>query len=364
MVYDYLIVGTGLFGAVFARKALEADKTVLMIDKRSHFGGNCYDDRVQGINVHRYGPHQFHTRNKKVWHFVNQFADFNHYRAHIKANYQDKIYSMPPNMMLYHQLWGVITPAEAKCKIEESRIPCEKPKNLKEMVQDAVGSEIYEKFYYGYSLKQWGVDPESIPVSVGKRLPIRWTWTDRWFEDEYEGIPKDGYSNMIANMIDGAKIILDVDYLLDRDVWDRSAKKVLYTGEIDRYFNYCYGPLEYRSLTFQHEILKGDFQGNSIINYTSADVPWTRITEHKHFEFLKSDYTVITKEFSKKYEPNTEDIPYYPVDNARNREIYQRYFEDWKPFGKLGGGRLFNYKYYDMDQVIASAISLSSEEFG
>jgi UDP-galactopyranose mutase len=365
-MYDLLLVGCGLFNASFARCAMDMGRRVLIIDRRNHIGGNCYDESVHGINVHKYGPHQFHTKSRAVWDFVNRFAKFNHYRAHIKANYRGRVFSMPPNMMLYHQLWGVTTPDEAQAKIEESRIPCTHPKNLKEMICDAVGEQIYDCFYFGYSSKMWGVDPSEIPVSVGKRLPIRFTWHDRWFDDEFEGIPKGGYTKMIANMIDGASVMLNIDYLEDRASLDKLAHKVVFTGRIDELFENKFGDLEYRSLRFEQDILSGDYQGNAIINFTDRAVPYTRITEHKHFEFTKSDRTVITKEYPQAYVPNTGTEPYYPIDNEMNRALYERYFDEWRETcpNMLGGGRLFSFKYYDMDQVVASAMALARREVG
>jgi UDP-galactopyranose mutase len=364
-MYDFLLVGCGIFNATFARCAMDLGKRVLMVDRRDHIGGNCYDSSIEGINVHKYGPHQFHTKSAAVWRFVNRFAEFNHYRAHIKASYRGRIYSMPPNMMLYHQLWGVMTPEEAQAKIEESRIPSPFPKNLKEMVCDAVGEEIYRSFYFGYSKKMWGVDPGEIPVSVGKRLPIRFTWIDRWFDDEFEGIPKGGYTKMIGNMIDGATVELSADYLKDKAILDKLAHKVVFTGQIDEYFNFKFGDLGYRSLRFEQEIQDGDFQGNAIINYTDEAVPFTRITEHKHFEFVKSNKTVLTREYPQAYARDAGTVPYYPIDNETNRAVYQKYLEEWNKLPNvLGGGRLHSFKYYDMDQVIASALALARRELG
>lgn len=359
-MYDYLLVGCGLFNATFCRCAIDAGRRVLMIDKRSHIGGNCYDETVEGINVHKYGPHQFHTKSPEIWEFVNQFAEFNHYRAHIKANYGERIYSMPPNMMLYHQLWGVNTPEEARKHIEAVRVPCKNSRNLKDMVCNAVGEEIYLKFYYGYSKKQWGVDPAEIPVSVGRRLPIRFTWTDRWFDDQYEGIPKGGYTQMIGNMIEGATIILNVDFFQDKGMLTRMAKKVVYSGKIDEYFEYCFGDLEYRSLRFEQSVVDGDFQGNAIVNYTSEKQPYTRITEHKHFDFTKSKKSVITKEFSEA--GDRDKVPFYPVRNAKNDDIYQQYSKLATTTDVVFGGRLGSFCYYDMDQTIAQGLAMARQE--
>jgi UDP-galactopyranose mutase len=362
-MYDLLIVGCGLFGATFARKALDAGKTVLIIDQRKHIGGNCYTEEKHGILVHKYGPHQFHTRDRGIWDFVTKYAEFNHYRAHIVADAGDGLYSMPPNMRLFNQLWGVKTPAEAKQKVESVRISCDRPRNVKDFILDALGPEVYEKFYEGYSTKQWGVDPSEIPISVGKRLPIRFNWTDRWFEDEYEGIPKKGYTHLIENLIDGADVVLntnfkDIDFLSN----PQCVKKVVYTGKIDELFDYQFGELEYRTLRFEEEVHDGDYQGNAIINYTSKETPWTRIVEHKHFAFQKSDKTVITKEFSSAATRN--DVPYYPVDNEKNRLIYARYAEKAKETNFLLGGRLASFKYMDMDTTVGQALKMAETVTG
>jgi UDP-galactopyranose mutase len=363
MKFDYLIVGCGLFGATFARKALEAGQSVLMIDKRRHIAGNCYTEEKLGIQVHKYGPHQFHTRSRMIWDFVNRFAEFNHYRAHIKANYQGRIYSMPPNMNMFHQLWGVTTPAEARARIEEVRVPCESPRNVKEFILDAVGPQIYEMFYEGYSRKQWGRDPSEIPMFVAKRLPIRFTWIDRWFEDAYEGIPIGGYTRMIENMLDGATVRLNTDFNALKPDLETIARKTLYTGKIDELLEYRYGDLEYRTLRFEEEEHAGDYQGNAIINHTSADVPFTRVVEHQHFEFKQLERTIITREYS--LNGGRSDIPYYPVETAENRERYNRYKQDLASLPHIiGGGRLFEYRYYDMDQCIGSALTLAKKEFG
>lgn len=359
-MYDYLIVGCGLWGATFARKMLEAGKTVLMLDKRSHIAGNCYSEEQHGIQVHKYGPHQFHTKSKKIWDFVNQFSEFNHYRAHIKAKYDGRIYSMPPNMMLYHQLWDVLTPKEARAMIETQRVPCENPQNFKEYVLDAVGQEIYDKFFYGYTLKQWGRDPAEIKRYVAKRLPISFTWTDRWFTDQYEGIPIGGYTKMIGNMLDGATVELNVDFMENYRELCRRAHKIVYTGKIDEFFKYRFGELEYRTLRFEEEVHDGDYQGNAIINYTSAKVPYTRIVEHKHFEFKDTPKTVITKEYS--MAADRKDVPYYPVENDETRALLKRYQDLAKEKGILGGGRLFEYRYYDMDMTVASALTAAEKE--
>ncbi len=363
-MYDYLIVGCGLFGATFARSALDAGKRVLIIDRRRHIGGNCYTEERHGIQVHKYGPHQFHTQSKVVWDFVNRFATFNHHRLHTRANRDGRVYSMPPSMILFHQLWGVMTPAEARAKIESVRIPCEKPRNFKEFILDAVGPQIYEMFYEGYSRKQWGRDPSEIPMFVARRLPIRFTWNDRYFDDPYEGIPIGGYTRMVENMIDGATVHLDADFIdLKKSELPRIARKTVYTGKIDALFDYRYGDLEYRSLRFEEEVHRGDFQGNAVMNYTSQDVPYTRIVEHKHFEFSNSDTTIITREYPAAC--GRKDVPFYPVETSENRERFSKYKQELANLPNIiGGGRLFEYRYYNMDQCIASALTLAKKELG
>lgn len=361
MIYDYLVVGAGLYGATFAREMLDSGKKVLIIDKRNHSAGNCYTEQKHGIHVHKFGPHQAKAKSKKAWDFFNRFAEFNHYRAHIKASYDNKLYSMPPNMNLFNQLWGVVTPSEAEKILEETRIPCRNPQNLRDFVLDAVGTEVYEKFYYGYSKKQWGKCPSLIPVTVGKRLPIRLVYNDRYFDCEYEGIPIGGYTKMIENMFDGADLELNVDYTENRQDLNKRAKKVLYTGKIDEFFDYCYGDLEYRSLRFEEQVLKGDYQGNSIINYTKEDVPYTRIVEHKHFEFKKTDVTIITKEFPANC--SRKDVPYYPVKDAENLGLFKKYKEKTRDLpNMLFGGRLADFSYYDMDMTVLAAMTIAKRE--
>lgn len=361
-MFDYLIVGCGLFGVSFARTVTDAGKSCLIVDKRDHIAGNCHTKSLEGIRVHAYGPHQFHTKSKRIWDFVNRFAEFNHYRAHIKANHGGKMYSMPPNMRLFNRLWGVTTPDEAKKKIESVRVPFAHPANFKEWVLDQVGEDIYEKFYKGYTTKQWGRDPSEIPVSTARRLPIRFTWNDRWFDDQYEGIPIGGYTAMVERMLLDIPFQLEVDYFEHKRELDRVAKKIVYTGKVDELFDYRFGELGYRSIRFEEEVHDTeDLQGNSIINYTDASVPYTRIVEHKHFEFLRSDKTVITKEYPEDY--SRGKIPYYPIGDAANREMYRKYWEELARHPHLiCGGRLGEYKYYNMDQVIASAIKKAETE--
>ena len=362
--YDYLIVGTGLFGSTFAHLAMKQGKKVLMIDKRPHIGGNIYTEKRDGINVHVYGAHIFHTSNKKVWNYVNQFAEFNHYVNRPKVNYKNNIYSFPINMMTLYQLWGVKTPEEAKLKLETVKEPIESPKNLEDWVLSQVGREIYETFVKGYTTKQWQCSPTELPTFIIRRLPIRLTYDDNYFNDCYQGIPKGGYTQIAEKMTAGAEIQLGVDYFENKAEWDNKATKVLYTGPIDAYYDYEYGELNYRTLKFDHENLDiPDFQGNAVINYTHEDVPYTRILEHKHFEFEDTNNTIITREYPDSWDKSK--VPYYPMNNDTNNAIYTQYKERAEQEKSvLFGGRLAEYKYYDMHQVIASAISSAEKELG
>ena len=358
MKLDYLIVGSGLFGSVFAHQALRAGKKVLVIDKRDHIGGNCYTESSFGIDVHKYGPHIFHTSNESIWRFINQFGDFNNFTYRPKVNFGGRMFSFPINMMTLHQAWGVSTPDEAKEKLEQVRVPCENPRNLEEWILSQVGRELYETFIYGYTTKQWMRDPKDLPASIIKRLPIRLTYDDNYFNDIYQGIPKKGYTDVFRNMLCGVDIALGEDYFLNRIKWDAIADRVVYTGRIDEYFNYCYGELEYRSLRFENEFYLGDKQGIAVVNYANVEVPYTRITEHKHFtpERLASlDATVCTKEFPIAW--NRNEVPYYPIGDERNTSLYLKYKELTSRIPDvIFGGRLAEYKYYDMHQVIGSAL--------
>ena len=358
--YDYLIVGAGLFGSVFAQQAIESGKRCLIIDKRSHTAGNAYTKNINGINVHMYGPHIFHTSDDKIWEYVNRFAKFNTYVNRPKVNYKNNLYSFPINLFTLYQIFGVKTPEEARNKLESLKIHNDSPKNLKEWILSQVGEEIYYKFIHGYTKKQWGKDPEDLPSSIIKRLPIRLTFDDNYFNDKYQGIPIGGYTLMIEAMQKGADICLETDFFENVEYYESIAEKIVFTGAIDEFFNYSEGYLEYRSLRFENEILDiEDYQGNAIINYTEENVPFTRICEHKHFESAKTESTIITREFPEQWKPG--DDRYYPINNEENNNRYNRYkkMADDRSAKYLFGGRLAEYKYYDMHQVIGSALKKS-----
>lgn len=359
MKYDYLIVGCGLFGSVIAQRAIEKNKTVLIIDKRSHIGGNCYTENINGIDIHKYGPHIFHTNNDRIWEYVNRFTKFNNYVNRPKVNYRGHIYSFPINLMTLYQLWGVKNPKEAKQKLDEVKIKIEDPNNLEEWILSQVGEEIYYTFIYGYTRKQWNTEPKNLPSFIIKRLPIRLNFDDNYFYDKYQGIPEDGYTNMILNMIQGADFDLNIDYFSNRDYWDNKAKKVIFTGKIDEFYGYKFGQLNYRGLKFENIILKDteDFQGNAIMNYTDSEIAYTRIIEHKHFTFTNCNDTIITKEYPDNYD--NSKIPYYPINTEENNKTYEKYTNIAKQEIKyLFGGRLAEYRYYDMHQVIGSALKV------
>ena len=356
--YDYLVVGAGLFGAVFARQAHDAGKSVLVIERRDHIAGNVYTEAVEGINVHVYGAHIFHTNNRQVWGYVNRFAEFNRFTNSPVANYHGELYSLPFNMHTFNKMWGVVTPQEAQAKIEEPRKAAgiTEPKNLEEQAISLVGTDIYEKLVKGYTEKQWGRPCTELPAFIIKRLPVRLTFDNNYFNALYQGIPMGGYTKMVENMLAGIEVKLGVDYLADKDAWDTLADKVVYTGPIDAYFDYKLGALQYRSVRFETEVLDmPNFQGNAAVNYTDRETPWTRIIEHKWFEFGDQPKTVISREYSSEWKPGDE--PYYPVNDAKNGELYQRYAALAAKEEKIiFGGRLGEYKYYDMDAVIASAL--------
>lgn len=366
MKYDYLIVGAGLFGAVFAQQAKAAGKRVLVIDKRSHIGGNIYTEEVEGIQVHQYGAHIFHTNDKRVWEYVNRFADFNRYTNSPVANYHDELYSLPFNMYTFNKLWGIITPMEAQKKIAEQRTAAgiTEPKNLEEQAISLVGTDVYEKLVKGYTQKQWGRPCTELPAFIIRRLPVRFTFDNNYFNALYQGIPMGGYTAMVSNMLEGIEVRLNEDYLKNRSKWDELADKVVYTGPIDSYFDYCFGPLEYRSVRFEIEVLDmPNFQGNAVINYTDAETPYTRIIEHKHFEFGTQPKTVISREYSQEWRPGIE--PYYPVNDDKNTALYERYRALAENETQvIFGGRLGQYRYFDMDAVIAAALDASERELG
>ncbi len=363
--YDYLIVGAGLYGTVCAREAAKAGKTVLVIDKRPNIAGNVYTQEIEGIHVHVYGAHIFHTNNKTVWDYVNQFAEFNRFTNSPVANYKGELYSLPFNMYTFNKMWGVVTPEEAAAKIEEQRAAAgiTEPKNLEEQAISLVGTDIYEKLVKGYTEKQWGRDCKDLPAFIIKRLPVRLTFDNNYFNALYQGIPMGGYTKMVANMLDGIEVRLNVDYLDNKEELDALADKVIYTGPIDAYFGYKLGNLEYRSVRFETEVLdKPNFQGNAAVNYTDRETPWTRIIEHKWFEFGTQPKTVISREYSSEWKPGDE--PYYPVNDERNGALYQQYKALADAEEKvIFGGRLGEYKYYDMDAVIASALNKCEELF-
>lgn len=359
--YDYLIVGAGLFGAVFAREMTQAGKKCLVIDTRSHIGGNVYTENIEGVEVHKYGAHIFHTSDKKIWNYVNQFAEFNHYINKPKVNYKDKIYSFPINLMTLYQIYGVKTPAEAEQKLEEVKVKCDDPQNLEEWILSQVGPEIYDIFIKGYTSKQWQKHPKDLPASIIKRLPIRLNYEENYFEDTYQGIPKEGYTKLVENMLEGIEVKLGINYFEQREYLDSIAQKVVYTGKIDEYFNYELGELEYRSLRFENKILEGNYQGNAVFNYTDFDVAYTRVIEHKHFNFGKQPSTVVTWEYPDDYDRSK--TPYYPINDAKNNALYKQYEERALTLTNvIFGGRLAEYKYYDMHQIVGSALMKSKRE--
>ncbi len=367
-MYDYLIVGAGLYGAVIAQKAKEAGKSVLVIERRSHIAGNVYTEDIEGIHVHKYGAHIFHTNNQDVWDYVQRFATFNRFTNSPVANYKGELYSLPFNMYTFNKMWGVTTPEEAAEKIAEQRKEItSEPKNLEEQAISLVGRDIYEKLIKGYTEKQWGRECKDLPAFIIKRLPVRLTFDNNYFNALYQGIPIGGYTKMVANMLDGVEVRTGVDYLADKENWDNQARKVVYTGPIDEYYGYSLGTLEYRSVRFETELLDiPSFQGNAAVNYTDRETPWTRIIEHKWFEFGKDENgndlpkTVISREYSSEWKLGDE--PYYPVNDGRNSDLYAKYKELSEKEDKvIFGGRLGEYKYYDMDQVIAAALKKAKE---
>lgn len=361
--YDYVLVGAGLYSGVIAYLAGQAGKSCLVLERRDHTGGNIYCEEIEGIHVHKYGAHIFHTSNKEVWQFVNSLAEFNRYTNSPIANYKGEIYNMPFNMNTFSKMWGIRTPEEAKTIIEEQRkaVPGE-PKNLEEQAIKLVGKDIYEKLVKGYTEKQWGRDCSELPSFIIKRLPVRFTYDNNYFNDLYQGIPMGGYNVIIDKMLDGVEVELGTDYLANKDKYENIADKIIFTGPIDEFYDYCFGPLEYRSVRFETEELPVEnYQGNAVINYTDAETPYTRIIEHKHFEFGTQPTTVISKEYSAEWKVGDE--PYYPVNNDKNAALYQKYLDKSKEENKvIFGGRLGEYKYYDMDKVIESALNFVEKE--
>jgi len=359
--YDYLVIGCGLTGAVLAQRLTAEGRKVLVIDKRPHIGGNCFTQRIEDIEVHKYGPHIFHTSNKDVWDYVNKFADFKPFVNRPKVKYKNRIYSFPINLMTLYQLWGVQTPQAAKTRLAEATEPIENPANLEEWVLSQVGREIYEIFIRGYTTKQWGKPPSELPADIIKRVPVRLNFDDNYYNDVYQGIPENGYTEMIRRMLEDIEIKLNCNYFSDRDDWRKKAEHIIYTGMIDEYFDYCFGELEYRSLRFEDECLNGDFQGNAVINYTDEKVPYTRIVEHKYFNYENRPRTVITREYPQSY--SKDKIPYYPVNNQNNNELYLRYKDlAAKEANVTFAGRLGTYSYLDMDDAIEKALQLASRK--
>ena len=363
--FDYLIVGSGLFGSVFAYEAKLRGKKCLIIDKRKHLAGNIYCEKIEDINVHKYGPHIFHTNDEFIWNYVNKLISFNRFTYSPIANFEGKLFNLPFNMNTFYQLWGVSTPAEAeeilKKQIRDSGI--NNPQNLEEQAISLVGVDIYEKLIKGYTEKQWGRPARELPSFIIKRLPVRFTFDNNYFNDKFQGIPLGGYNKLIEKLIENIEVKLNSNFFDDREHWESIADKIVYTGPIDEFYNYKYGTLQYRSLTFQNEILTtSNFQGNAGVNYTSKDIPYTRIIEHKHFEFGNQKNTVITKEFSQEWKPGME--PYYPINDDINGKIFRTYSNLSKENDNvIFGGRLAEYKYYDMHQVIASALKTIKDIF-
>lgn len=361
--YDFLIVGSGLFGSIFAYEAKKRGKSCLVIDKRNHIAGNIYTKEVEGIQVHWYGAHIFHTSNPEIWQYINQFAEFNRYTNSPIARYQDEVYNMPFNMNTFHALWGVFTPKEAKQKIEEELqdVQIENPKNLEEQAIKLVGKTIYEKLVKGYTEKQWGKKATELPPFIIKRLPVRFTYDNNYFNDRYQGIPIGGYTQIIEKMLEGIPVRLNCDYFAEKEELDALAEKIVFTGPIDQFYHYQFGELEYRSLRFETEILEEEnYQGNAVVNYTDYEVPYTRVIEHKHFEFLQGGKTVITREYPDTWTKEKE--PYYPVNDEKNNQLYQTYRNRAKQDQNvIFGGRLGQYQYYDMDKVILEALNCVKE---
>ena len=364
MKYDYLVVGAGLYGAVFAYEAKKKGKTCLVIDKRDHIAGNIYCENVSGINVHKYGAHIFHTSDKKIWEYVNQFAEFNNYINSPVARYKNELYNLPFNMNTFSKMWNIVTPQEAKDIIASqiADLNITEPKNLEEQALSLVGKDVYEKLIKGYTEKQWGRDCKDLPSFIIKRLPLRFIYDNNYFNDRYQGIPIGGYTKIVEKMLDGIEVRLNTNYLDNREEFDAMADKIVYTGMIDQFYDYKLGVLEYRSVRFETEELPMEnYQGNAVVNYTEREVPYTRIIEHKHFEFGKQPTTIISREYSSEWKKGDE--PYYPVNNDKNNALYQQYKElADKEHTVIFGGRLGGYKYYDMDKVIAAALEMCEKE--
>lgn len=358
MKSDYLVVGAGLFGAVFAREVAEAGKTSVVIDKRDHVAGNCHCENLEGILVHKYGPHLFHTNHKPIWDYVNRFAEFNNYQHKVKAIYDNSLYSLPFNMSTFYELWGCITPEDAIKEIERTKVYIENPRNLEEWAISQVGQEIYDKLIYGYTKKQWMREPKELPSHIIRRLPLRFTFNDRYHKSMYQGVPIKGYTHMVENMLDHPNITVKLNEEFD-GTWQNASKKLVFSGPVDEFFKYKYGRLEYRNLKFENKVVDGDFQGIGQMNYTSLKVPHTRIIEHKHFVFQESDRSVITYETPIEWNPG--DTPYLPVNDSKNEKIHQKYKEEIAKHNYIIGGRLGCFKYLDMHQVIGMALQCAKK---
>lgn len=364
MKYDYLIVGSGLFGSVFAREAKQKGKKCLVVEKRDHVGGNIYCEEIHGIQVHKYGAHIFHTSDREIWQYVNQFAEFNHYVNSPIARYKKELYNLPFNMNTFNRMWGVTTPKEAQDVIMEqiAGLHIVRPANLEEQALSLVGRDVYEKLIKGYTEKQWGRECKELPAFIIRRLPLRFTYDNNYFNDRFQGIPIGGYTRFIERLLEGVEVHLKTDYLKRREELDGLAERVVYTGMIDQFYNYSMGVLEYRSLRFETEELQMEnYQGNAVVNYTEREVPYTRIIEHKHFEFGKQPTTIISREYPSEWKKGDE--PYYPINDERNDAIYERYKKRADEEGRvIFGGRLGSYRYYDMDKVIAEALKVCRKE--
>jgi UDP-galactopyranose mutase len=355
---DYLIIGAGLYGSIVANELKKSGKSVIVIDQRDHIGGNCFTQNIEGINVHKYGPHIFHTDNLEVWNYMRRLCDFNHFTYRPRVNYKGKIYSFPINLLTFQQVYGIHSPGEVQKLLERIRISNDDPKNMEEWILDKIGPDLYKIFIEGYTTKQWGKSPKDLPASIVKRIPIRLTFDDSYYNHQYQGIPIGGYTQIFEKLLDGIDVRLGHNYFENRDFFNSISNHIIYTGPIDKFYNYEFGKLEYRSLDFKTERLEiPDFQGVAGVNYTDAEVPYTRIVEHKHFEFGKQNHTIITKEYSK-----SSGDPYYPINDEKNQAIYEKYkLKSLVENRVVFGGRLAEYKYYDMHQIVAQALKLSSE---
>lgn len=364
--YDYLVVGAGLFGSIFAYEANKIGKKVLVIDKRNHIGGNCYSEPYEDYHIHKYGPHIFHTSSKYIWDYINQFATFNNFTLRNKANIKNTIYSLPINLSTIQQIWPeAYNPQNAINKINQDKVTVENPKNFEEYCLSSMGKTLYEMFFYGYTKKQWGREPKLLPASIAQRIPLRLNYNDRYYSDAdiYEGIPEDGYTSIFNKLLKNIDVELDCDYIKNKDHYNSLSNKIVYTGPIDRLFDYKYGDLEYRTLTHKHYEINSDFQGTALVVYPSLDIEWTRIIQHKYFNFSASSKDYLTFEYSKAYDKNLDESPYYPINDFFNNEKYEKYrLEANKEKNLIIGGRLGNYKYYDMDKTIANVLDVCKKE--